>query len=168
MFQSLGKIILRSKIKNLSLPQKKNFLPWDNIEKIALIINEEESLNKSMIDKFIDDTKKHVEVFYLETRSKQKTYHDWHCFSKKERSLFYLPTKQAESELKTKQFDVVINACGEKNLFAFAVSSSLKTLLRCGYNNSYNLADLIVLNSGSDKIVNYLENTVKYLKMIKV
>lgn len=168
MFQSLGKIILRSKIKNQSLPQKKNFLPWDNIEKIALIINEDESLNKSVIDKFIDGTKKHIEVFYLETRSKQKTYHDWHCFSKKERSLFYLPTKQTESELKNKQFDIVINTCTEKNVFAFAVSSSLKALFRCGNNNTYNLADLIILDTGSDKIVNYLENTVKYLKMIKV
>lgn len=168
MFQSLGKIILRSQIKNRTLPQKKNFLPWDNIEKMAIIVDEGESLNKSVIDKFIDDTKKHVEVFYLETRSKQKTYHDWHCFSRKERSLFYLPTKQTESELKSKQFDVVINTCNETNLFAFAVSSHLKTLLRCGNNSTFNLADLIITNSGSDKTLNYLENTVKYLKMIKV
>lgn len=168
MLQLLGKIILRSKINNRRLPQKKNFLPWDNIEKMAIIIDEDKMLNKSAIDKFIDDTKKHVEVFYLETRSKQKTYHDWHCFSRKERSLFYLPTKQAESELKNKQFDVVINTCHETNLFAFAVSSHLKTLLRCGNNSTFNLADLIIINSESGKTINYLENTVKYLKMIKV
>ncbi|PBQ30708.1 hypothetical protein CNR22_02605 [Sphingobacteriaceae bacterium] len=168
MFKALAKIILRSRVSQENAIRQKKFIPWDKIENVALIIEKQESLNKSVIDRFIDESKKHVEVFYIETDSKDKTYGDWNCYSKKDKSLWNLPKKEKESELKTKKFDAVINTCSETNLFAIAVFSSLAAYLKCAQNNSFNLPDLIIKKTDAFSLKNYLDETVKYLKMIKV
>jgi hypothetical protein len=167
MLNAIGKIILRSKIHHENLKRQKKFLPWDQVGKIALIIDKDDSLNKSIIDRFIDETKKYIEVYYIETGSKQRSYNDWQCFSKKDKSLLNLPNKNVERELKNKKFDVVINTCSENNLFALSVCSSLSALLNCSENNRFNLADLIIKKTGATNLVNYLNETVRYLKMIR-
>jgi len=167
MIGSIAKIILKSKIEDENLKRQKKFLPWEKIEKIALIVEQHDSLNKSMIDKFMDETKKYIEVFYVELTSKQPSYNDWHCFSKKDKSFWNLPKKNAESELKTKRFDAVINTCTEMNLFALSICSSLPAYLKCGENTRFNLADLIIKKTEPFNLRNYLDETVKYLKMIK-
>ena len=167
MFDTFGKIILRSKINDENLKRQKKFLPWDKIERIALILEKDDALNKSMVDKFIDETKKYIEVFYIEIASKHASYSDWHCFSKKDKSLWNLPKKNLESELKNKKYDAVINTCTEANLFALSVSASLPAYLKCSENNRFNLADLIIKKTEPFNLKNYLDETVKYLKMIK-
>lgn len=168
MFNFLGKIILKSKIERQNLSVKKAFLPWEKINKIALIIDQRNDISKSALDKFVDGTQKHVEVYFIESRSKEKTYSDWHCFTRKERSLLSLPNSRAEETLKDKHFDVIINTCEDSNIFAAAISLSLNALLRCGKESNFNLTDLIITKTEPYQLINYLENTVKYLKMIKV
>lgn len=167
MFKAIAKIILKSKISRENSARQKKFVPWDKIEKMALIIEKQDSLNKSVIDRFIDDTKKHIEVFYIETSSKDCTYSDWNCYSKKDTSLWNLPKKTKESELKSKKFDTVINTCSETNLFATAISSTLGAHFKCAENDSFNLPDLIIKKTDPFNLKNYLDETVKYLKMIK-
>jgi len=167
MLGALAKMILKSKIKRDNLRRQKKFMPWEQIEKMALIIETQDSLNKSLIDKFIDDTKKHIEVFYIELQSKEPSYNDWHCFSKKDKSLWNLPAKSVESELRTKKFDAVINTCTETNLFAMSVCSSVPAYLKCGEHAGFNLADLIIKNTQPFNLKNYLDETVRYLKMIR-
>ena len=65
MFRFIAEMIVRSKIEKESTGRKKQFLSWEKIEKIALIIGKNETLNKSAIDKFIQDSKKFIEVFYF-------------------------------------------------------------------------------------------------------
>src|SRR5688500_13868629 len=117
MLSFIAKIFIRSKFAKENHLRQKKFIPWDKIEKIALIINKEATVNKSAIDKFIDDTKKYIEVFYIETRSKQASFGDWQCFLKKDKSFLNLPKKNIESELKHKHYDLVINTCKANNLF---------------------------------------------------
>ena len=167
MFNSIARFILKSKVSEENSNRQKKFMPWDKIEKMALIIEEQDSLNKNLIDRFIDDTKKHIEVFYIQTGSKDATYSDWNCYSKKDKSLWNLPKKEKHSELKSKKFDAVINTCSETNLFATAVSSTLGAHLKCAENNSFNLPDLIIKKPDAFNLKNYLDETVKYLKMIK-
>lgn len=168
MFSSIAKIILRSRIREENSKRQKKFLPWDKIDKIALIVEKDASLNKSMIDRFIEETKKYVEVFYIETTSKHPSFADWNCFSKKDRSLWNLPKKNMDSELQNKKFDAVINTCPENNLFALAICSSLPAHLKCSENDGFNLADLIIKKTEPFNLRSYLEDTVKYLKMIRV
>lgn len=168
MLRVISKILLRSRALTRNKKREKKFLPWDNIKKIALIIEKDKQLNKSLIDKFIDSSKKHVEVFYMELNSKQMSYSDWRCFSRKDRSLLLLPSKKIEEELKGKKFDAIINTCAENNLFALSVFASVNATLKCSAGDLFNMSDLIIKKNDPFNLVDYLNDTVKYLKMIRV
>ena len=168
MFPGIAKIILRAKIRQENERRDKKFLPWENINKIALILEKTDSLNKSAVDRFIEDTKKYIEVFYIEPGAKHPSYADWNCLTKKDRSFFRLPKKNIESELQAKKFDAVINTCPETNLFALSVCLSLQAYLKCGEDTMFNSADLIIKKTERFNLKNYLDETVKYLKMIRV
>jgi hypothetical protein len=167
MLKGIARILLRSKINRDNLTRKKKFLSWEKIEKIALIIDKNTHLNKSILDKFVEETKKYIQVFYIEIDSKGPTYHDWKCFSKKDRSFFHLPKKKLESELKHKQFDVIINTCNENNLFSASLCSSLSAYLKCGRDNDHNVSDLVIKKAETSDLIGYLNDVIKYLKMIK-
>ena len=53
MLNKLAEITLRSQITKNNSTRQKQFLPWDKIQKIALVISKDETINKSAIDKFI-------------------------------------------------------------------------------------------------------------------
>jgi hypothetical protein len=167
MLTTISRIILKARIRRDNLNRQRRFLPWENIEKMAIIIEKQDSLNKSLIDKFADETKKHVEIFYIETKEKEKSFSDWHCFSRKDRSFLNLPAKRVESEFKGRKFDAVINTCSDNNLFALALCSSLSAYLKCCQHTALGLADLIIVRSESFTLKNYLDETVRYLKMIR-
>lgn len=167
MLGFIARIKLRSAVQNDSRNRRKTFLPWDKIEKIALVIEKEDAPGKNAIDKFVDDTKKFVEVFYIETGSKLPSYADWQCFSKKDRSVFNLPKSGLMSSLRKKQFDVVINTCNGANLYAAAISSAIPATLKCATGSHYNYADLIIRKTSAGNLIQYLNDTVKYLKMIR-
>jgi hypothetical protein len=168
MLTPFAKIVVNSKIRKENLMRQKKFVPWENIERIALIIHQEDRVNKSAIDKFVNDTKKYVEVFYIETRSKQPTYGDWNCLSKKDVSFLNLPKKTLETQLKNKNFDVVINTCKDNDLFSASVCSSLQAFLKCAGSSHLSEADLIIRKTEPFDLIYYLHDIVKYLKMIRV
>lgn len=167
MFRFIAEMIVRSKIEKENTGRKKQSLPWEKIEKIALIIGKNEKLNKSAIDKFIQDSKKFIEVFYVELNSKQATYGDWHCFSKKDASLLNLPKSKVAEDLRKKEFDLVINTASEDELFPVALCTALPAAYKCSSSAKYNNIVLVVERSGSNNLTDYLSDMVKYLKMIK-
>lgn len=168
MTQEITKLILKSHVSRENRQRQRKFLSWEQVNKIALIIGQQDALNKNLIDSFIENTKKHIEVFYIETQSKQHSYNDWHCFSKEDKSLWNLPKKKIEPELRNKKFDIVINTCNETNLFALSVYALIPAYLKCSENNALDLTDLIIQKKESVQLTKYLDETVKYLKMIKV
>ncbi|MDO9001106.1 MAG: hypothetical protein Q7W45_15180 [Bacteroidota bacterium] len=167
MLNKIAEINLKSLITKNNLNSKKQFLPWDNVQKIALVISNDNSINKSAIDKFIFDSQKYVEVFFIELNSKTPSYGDWKCFTKKEKSLSNLPKKAVIDDLNTKKFELVINASVNFNLFAAVVTACLKAPLKCGQTNKYNEVELIIQKTEPFNLTNYLNDVVKYLKMIK-
>lgn len=167
MLTKLAEITLRSQVAKDNSAIQKQFLPWDKIQKIALVISKDETINKSAIDKFIGDSQKHVEVFFIELHSKEKSFGDWKCFTKKDKSLLNLPKKPVIDEIQSKKFDLVINAANSFNLFASAITSSLKAPVKCGQNSGYNEVQLIIQKTVPFNLTNYLNDVVKYLKMIK-
>jgi hypothetical protein len=168
MFRFIAEILVRSRIEKENLARRKQFLPWDKIEKIALIIDKQEALNKSALDKFIEDSKKFVEVFYVELNSKQPTYADWQCFSKKDASWLKLPKSSIAESLKKKKFDLVINAAHERELFSTAVCAVLPAAFKCGSSDKFNDVGLIIKRKESFQLLDYLNDTLRYLKMIRV
>lgn len=160
-------ILLKSQIQKDLTNGKKQFLNWEAIEKIAIIIDDTTPVNKSVIDKFCIDTKRYVEVYYVELNSKQCTFADWQCFTKKHTTIFNLPKQLYLNKLKSKAFNCVINTCHHQNLFAISLQSALQAPIKCGDNTNYNQTDLIILKSPSSTTISYLNDVIHYLKMIK-
>ncbi|MEO6304036.1 MAG: hypothetical protein ABIP51_12775 [Bacteroidia bacterium] len=167
MLTKLAEITLKSQVAKDNSATPKHFLPWDKIQKIALVISKDETTNKSAIDKFISDSQKHVEVFFIELGSAASSFGDWKCFIKKDKSLLNLPKKTVTDELNHKKFDLVINASNNFNLFASAITSTLKAPVKCGQTSGFNEVQLIIQKTVPFNLINYLNDVVKYLKMIK-
>ncbi len=167
MFKSIAEILLKSKIAEDHLSRKKKFIAWNDVQTIALLVSAGDNINKSALDKFIDQTQKLVTVFYIETNSKMPTYSDWQCFCKKDSSFLGLPRGVIQQELKTKKFDLVINTCNDDNLFATALTTTIPATLKCGHGKKFNELDLIIQKSDPYHLIDYLNDVVKYLKMIR-
>jgi hypothetical protein len=163
----IAKIILNYNVSRENKQREKKFVPWEKVEKIALILNNKDNINKSAIDRLIDETKKYIEVFYIETNSKQPTFGDWKCFSKNDKTFLGLPKKNMLDDLKRKKYDVVINTCGEQNLFSTALCASLPGYLKCHSSDNLGYADLIIKKTEPYSLLLYLDTVIKYLKMIR-
>jgi hypothetical protein len=167
MLQALGKIILKARINRNNRSRKKAFLPWDKIEKVALILSSSDQINKSAVDRFIDQSRKYTEVFYIEAGAAEPGYHDWHCLNKKDRSITGLPKKSTNDKLKSKHFDVIINTCADHGIFSDGLASALSATLKCGATNRFNDTDMIIHRNGIVKVEEYLDAVTRYLKMIR-
>ncbi len=154
-------------LASLRPTNKRQFLSWDKIQKIAIIIDNKIPLNKSAIDKFCLESGRFIEIYYIELNAKQVSFNDWQCFTTKQSTIFKLPKKTILVELKKKQFDCVINTCLAENLFSVSIMSAIEAPLKCSDNNDYNQSDLIILKAQNATIINYLNDVLHYLKMIK-
>lgn len=168
MLASVARLSLGSKISKDNLNRKRHFLPWDQVQKIALVLHKNDLVNKSAVDKLVDSTKKFVEVFYVELSSKTPTYSDWRCFYRKDASWLGLPQQAVLSELQNKTFDLVINTSGDSELFATSVVSTLKAPFKCGSSKKFNDVDLIIKKTEPYNVMNYLDEVLRYVKMIRV
>ena len=166
MLPVFSRIALKLRLKKKPDPVSKTFMPWDKVQNVALIISSETGLNKSVIDSIVADTKKFVEVYFIETRSKEASFGDWNCFIKKDKSFFNLPKKEIEKSLRQKKFDLVINTCSAHNLFSAAISSALPAPFKCAASSRFQDANLVVKRESAD-LAGYLRDTVRYLKMIR-
>ena len=143
-------------------------MSWDKINSVALIISQDANLNRNALDKWINDTKKMVEVFYVETKSKSNTYGDWNCFCKKDKTVLDLPKKEVETLLEKKSFDLVINTSDDSDLFAASLLSILKAPFKCASTSQFQDANLIVRPSVNGNLIHQLQDTLRYLQMIKM
>jgi hypothetical protein len=166
MLTKISEIILKYRLSAGENARKKQFLPWEKIEKIALVITNGDMVAKNTIDKFVLDSRKFIEVFYIEVNSSKRSYSDWQCFSRKDRSLFRLPNRQLTRELGKKKFDLVINTGSNDDVFSRGVSGLLSAPLKCAAAG-FREVDLVIERPGNYQLLNYLEEVVRYLKMIR-
>ncbi len=167
MFDSISRWLLKSKLSQKNKEAKRRFLTWDQVNSLALIISQDSAINRNALDKWIADTKKFVEVFYIETSSKVATYGDWFCFTRKEKTLFNLPKKTVEEELLQKKYDLIINTSGNQNYFAAAVLLALDAPYKCAASTELQDANLIVSPSVQGNLIHQLQDTMRYLQMIR-
>jgi hypothetical protein len=167
MFSSLANYFTRTRIEKDNPKRSKQFLNWDKVDKIVLIIDNSSPINKNEIDKFIDGTKKDTDVFFIESKSKQTSYSDWRCFIKKDKSFLGLPAEHIFRELKSKKYNLVINAAFGNTLYAANLISSVQSDFKCGACNLYGELDLIIDKNNQQNLVSYLKEVVRYLQMIR-
>jgi len=167
MLRFLSKWKLRSLLRQ-NEEKGKTFLSWDKVHSIAIIIGQDATLNRNALDKWIGDTKKAVDVLYVETASKTATYADWICYTKKDKTFLDLPTKIAEQALQTKKYDLVINTSAEEDLFSAALLKILSAPFKCAASDPFQDANLIVRPSVKGNLIHQLQDTLRYLQMIRM
>lgn len=167
MLHTIAKIQLKSKIHRNNALRKKQFYNWNNIQKIALIIGNQDVINKSLLDTFIEQLQTYTEVFFIETNSKTPSYSDWHCFAKENKSALGLPKKVMVDALQNKKFDLVIDAAKGYEIYSAAIAAYIHAPLNCGTQNWFEQHDLIIHRTENQDLLPYLNEVVKYLKMIK-
>jgi hypothetical protein len=167
MLKPVARLVMKAGIRRRPSPVGREFLPWDRIRSMAIIIGSGEQVNKSAIDSFIKSTGKHVEVYYIELSSARASFADWHCFSRKHRNMLRLPVKRVQDELRFRKYDVVINACDGSYLFPAAVAALITAPFKCAVSDLLGYANLEVRRAVNQDLFRYLEDVKKYLQMIR-
>lgn len=162
----LKELILSARLKRSEVGER-NFLPWDKTKTMALVIDPKTSLSKNVIDKFIHDTNKVVDVYYLDIDVKESAVKNFITFTKAEKSFFGLPNGKARAKIASKKYDVLINASFAELDYSAIISNLIKATCKCGYQNRANELDLTVSRKNNQPMDKYLEELVNYLKMIR-
>lgn len=162
----LKELIITARLKG-NEASGKNFSPWDKTKTIALVLDSKSSLNKSMIDKFVHETNKVVDVYYLDIDVKESAIKNFMAFTKTEKDFFGLPNGKAKLKIASKKYDVLINAAFAELDYAAIISKLIKATCKCGYQSRSNELDLIVSRKSNQPADKYLEEVVNYLKMIR-
>ena len=159
-------LIIANKLKK-SEAGGKNFVSWDKTRTVALLLDSKTSKNKSAIDKFVYETGKVVDVYYLDLDAKEASIKNFTTFTKQERGWLRLPNTKAKAKVANKKYDVLINASFAELDYSSVLSTLLKATCKCGFKSRSNELDLIVSRNNDQSIDKYLEALVNYLKMIR-
>jgi hypothetical protein len=167
MFKSVSTYLTRKKVQRNNSQRKKNYLSWDRISRIALVIEEGEKFSKNEMDQFVQSLKKYAEIFFVELKSKQASYDDWKCLVKKDRAFFGLPKPEVTSQIKSKSFDLLICVNRTGSFFISALASDFKAPYKCGNADLFGELDLIIERKPDQFLLSYLKDVQKYLEMIR-
>ena len=167
MFGFIGQRILRSRIKRNEEDRKRDFISWEKVQSVAIVISSRDNVAKNMVDNFIKDSRKFIEVFYVELNKKTPSYSDWQCFIRQHRSFFNLPKKVISKELEKKQFDLVINTASESDVFSRSLCEFIQAPFKCSTGDLVGV-DLVIERPDGYKLISYLEEVVRYLRMIRI
>ncbi len=166
MLKSIANLSLSRLVRNNNSRFQKKFLNWDDIQSIALIIEESENIAKQQVDDLIDQLNKHCEVYYLELKSKIPTYSDWKCLTKKDINLLGLPKKTSIQPIINKRYDLVINTASQSILYSAALSNTFQSTCSCSSSEKHEHSNLIIQRSNNQNLLQYLKEVERYLKMI--
>jgi hypothetical protein len=162
----IKEFILRSKLKSAGA-NGRNFLAWDKIKTIALIVDSKAASNKNLLDKFIYETDKVVDVYYIDGHVKESAIKNFITFTKANKNLLGLPNAKAFAKLKNQKYDLLINAAFNELDYASVIGNGLKASCKSGFQSRLNELDLIIERSANQDLIAYLAQVVNYMKMIR-
>ncbi len=162
----IKEVILRSKLKS-SGDKGRSFISWEKIKSIALVVDSKNANNKNLIDKFIYESDKIIDVYYIDLQVKESTIKNFISFNKTEKSFFGLPNSKANTKIKNQKYDLLINASFDELDYSSVLINTLKSTCRCGFKSRLNELDLIIERSQNQNLIAYLNEVVNYLKMIR-
>lgn len=139
-------------------------LGWDEVRTVALLIAE--PVNKHEVDRWIAESGKHVEVFYLQQRARAPLHPDWTCITKKDIRFPGVPKAGVTKRLGSGRFDMLINTNSHNGIISTIVSSAIAAGYRCTADERIIDAHLLVART-QPAVHEYLREVVRYLKMIR-
>lgn len=162
----LKELIIATRLKNNETGGR-NFLPWDKIKTVALVIDSKTLQSKNVIDNFIYQSGKVIDVYCLDIDKKESSIKNFITFTKTEKSLWGLPNGKARAKIAPKKYDVLVNASFAELDYSAVISHHIKAICKCGYQSRSSELDLIVSRKDGQVMEKYLEDLVNYLKMIR-
>jgi hypothetical protein len=145
--------------------EERRFLPWESVSKMAIILPEEESLNKSEMDRLLSGFQKFVDVFYIQTATKAPLFSDWRCFMKKDFHWSGAPSRNVAHELGVRKYDLVMNAGA--HIYAASVCAVIPATFKCGRAAIFGEADFIVNVPSQETTAGWIAKALACLKMIR-
>jgi hypothetical protein len=162
----LKELILISRLKSTE-GGAKNFLPWHKIKTMALVLDSRTAQNKNLIDKFIYEVDKVVDVYYLDIHVKESPIKNFLTFTRLEKNWLGLPNGKAKAKIANKSYDILINASFTEPDYSSVITKMIKATCKCGHYSRLSELDLIVHHKGNQSLEKYLDELVNYLKMIR-
>ncbi len=162
----IKELILKAKFRNGSSVGR-NFLPWDKIKTIALLVDAKHASNKNEIDKFIYESDKVIDVYYLVLHVKESVVKNYISMVKSDKSFFGLPNEKAMAKIHNRKYDLLINAAFSELTYSGLLSNTIKATCKSGFESKWNELDLLIAHNQNQNLINYLGEVVNYLKMIK-
>ncbi len=159
-------LIITTRLRN-SEAGGRNFLPWDKTKTVALILDSKTASNKNLIDKFIYEADKLIDVYYLDIHVKDSAIKNFITFTKQEKSFFGLPNNKASAKIVKKKYDLLINASFSEMDYSSVLSNSIKATCKCGFESRADELDMVVKRKEGQDLMKYLDELVNYLKMIR-
>jgi hypothetical protein len=161
----IKELVLSSRLKNKS-KKPSAFVPWDKAKTLALVVDAKTAANKSLIDKFIYESDKVVDVFYLDLQVKESEVKNFISFTKADKNAFGLPNKTAMQKL-SKKYDILIQSAFQEPEYATVLSNAISAACKVSYTNRANVFNLIIECQKDQDLQAYLKEVVNYLKMIR-
>ena len=167
MLKFLANMQVRLYLKGLNEAQKKQFLNWDKIKKIAIVVNHQATFNKQNLLQYIGKWQKDVTVIFIEPHAKSASHEEWQCIVKKDLNLLKLPKQRVLTSLKQQTFDLVISTADAEDNIAQMVSAAIPAELKSATVDTHVFANLVIKKNVENQLIQYLEEVIRYLKMIK-
>lgn len=167
MFQFIRNYLTRSKTVSVNKTRKKQFLEWEQVKSIALIIDKDTGVNKSKIDAFTASLGVYTEVFYCEINAKTATYGDWTCLTKKDKNIWALPSGVEIEKIKKKKFDLSITLNRKGSFYTAYLTSVIHAVYKCGQRDVCGELDILIEIESDKSPEQELNEILRYLKMIK-
>ncbi|MCA0431149.1 MAG: hypothetical protein LCH32_11685 [Bacteroidetes bacterium] len=159
MLKGIQNIALKNLIKNYSNNAATNFVNWDKITSILLLIDSNE-INKNELDKYLKSSQKHIEIIYFELKAKDPKFKDFKTITNKDVNLLKLPKNKLNGN-----YDLIINCCSNTNNCAIAFSIQTKAKLKCAFFDFEKVYNLVL--QPKNNLIENLKEAEHYLNMIK-
>lgn len=158
MIEILKKIAISNLIKKNSENKPSTFLNWNSISTILLIIDDKQ-FSKHQLDVFLQSLNKHIEICFIDSKAKAPTYSDFKSILTKDLNWLGIP-----KNIKSGNYDLIINACSQNNMAAIALSIINKAKVKCSLFDFHNVYNLMI--QPKTNLIDNLKDVVHYLKMI--
>jgi hypothetical protein len=169
MLSFLRQLLINRTVRQQDRKLPKTFLDWPKVETIALLVTRDEFFQLPTLQKFAAETGKRVEIIIFCPGKEVVDNQGIFGFSGRELNLLGLPKSAFLAGLKSRSYDLLIDANFKSYLAMQVLSGFLPAKFKVGLQASAyrNYFDICIEMNKQENVNNYLEHVLAYLKMIK-
>lgn len=161
MFEWFKNYLLQREIKSISKIQQQ-FVAWEKVQSVVILVSGE---RYSIAKEFAKQPGKNIEIIVIYSDKISENKDCFLSFNKKDFNFFGLPKPEVIQKLKTKTFDVLINADYSNSSFLKVLTGLTPAKCKLG-PESANYNEFFDIRIQSDQ-QDFLKQALKYLMMIK-